>query len=156
MIETTTGVCYSPELPDKYGYEGFGHGPYCNGDMQLWNLVFLSIPRVDGYLEEGADIMEVWHSVPKKHMGACVNTLRSEYVSNRYPIRHLLQMHPDLFLLALFHTPYWERLPVANTIPHWMGIVEERVLQIGVLGGRVVAEEMSLYGKLGVVINHEG
>jgi hypothetical protein len=128
MILVDGKPCYSPFPPDMYGKFG-GHAHYCTGDLQLWNLMWLSIPKVDDYLVPGANALEVWNSIPTKHTGSIVACLKMPYHSKEYPmLRAWLMCRPELFVKTLFNSPFWDKLPPAQIIPDWMWHMERRAM----------------------------
>lgn len=132
-------LCYSPLPPSRYGGpDGYGHGPYCGSDIQLWNLMWLSIPEVDRYLLTGRDKMDakhIWGTIPNLYTASVVATLggrggktiSGDPVTGHPILRDMLKLTVNEFYVNLWQYPYLEKTHVMKNIPLWMDIVEQRL-----------------------------
>lgn len=125
-------LCYSPQPPEAYGELGLGHGPLCRGDLQLWNLIYLSYPSMDGYLT-AADKRAYYRTMPIDWMAGCMSTLRGEYSKTMFPtLREALQKPPTMFVDALMAMD-WHLLPMQRLNPLWINVVKNRAYDIEML-----------------------
>lgn len=128
MLVIKGELCYSPEPPSKYGADGFGHGVMFGHDLQLWNLMYLSIPQVDDFLRPNVDAQRLYHSMPNSHTGACVSAVRGANHMRLFPkLRDWLKMPPVLFCTQIDKLKdRYHILAPAVHIPEWHGTIWTR------------------------------
>jgi hypothetical protein len=154
MMEDTMHIvkgelCYSSEPPERYTIGGRGHGNLAGADIQLWNLIYLSLPIVDKYLDPNPDIYELWCKEQIKQMGTVAALVAGPASVALWPeIRISLKKSPGMFLSAL-QKMEWEKMPPYFLLPHWMANIEARVNRIE-FGTKSMAIEAALYQRLGV------
>lgn len=128
MLSINGQLCYSPKLPDEYGGK-FGHGGVYGKDVQLWNLVYLSVPEIEMYLQPDVDRIEVFKRIEPAHVAACLATVRGDNCKRLFPhMRRWLQLPPLMFLRSVLAIPTERRkiIPVVATIPNWSSIASTR------------------------------
>ncbi len=127
MIQVNNELCYSPHPPEYYAVGGYGHGPLCRGDIQLWNLIYLSHGGLDMY---GLDysLADIMGAIPFSVAGSAVALLNDERCKRFFPhARYSLRQSPRKFFDALC-TMNIKSLPQSLMIPNWLDTVTERVL----------------------------
>lgn len=131
MLMINGELCYSPFPPERYGdmSKRLCLWILCRGDMQLWNLLYLSFPQLDRHLWDGADHKQIIHSIDTKEAGAVVALVQGEYCTKTYNVRAMLRQTPGKFLAQLQKLDL-NRLPPYKDIPNWLQRVEQRVLTI--------------------------
>jgi len=81
MIQLNEGICYSPKAPSAYLYseiiEGGGLAAFFEGDLQMWNLAWLTDPMWDRCLTilTQGDALDFTRSMDAALMGLCRRAL---------------------------------------------------------------------------------
>jgi hypothetical protein len=132
MISVGGQLCYSPFPPEAYGRGPLGLGPMCKGDMQVWNLMFLSCEGIADHLGVLHDYKTI--SLMDRDLVACyaaLAALNGPPFKAVFPtLRHLLQLPPGRFLENLFTLPGWERLPQVTGIPDWVDVMINKTIEL--------------------------
>jgi hypothetical protein len=133
MISIRGNLCYSPLPPEDYGDGMMGHGSMYGNDIQLWNLMFLSIPEVDVYPHSKEHARVLYNEIGSGPTAACIALLRGEHMIEMYPnMREWLTLPPMMFvknIKAMTHGKF-KTLPTVMTIPHWLDIITMRAQQV--------------------------
>lgn len=132
MIEIDNQLCYSPRPPEAYGVGPVGHGPMAQGDIQLWNLMYLSYPRLDGYADCTTDEEKVAHykTFPISDIANCRVAINSDTGKRLAPgLRGALRRTPHMFLEDLWRMQ-WEFLPMHLGDPQWVETIQVRAKEI--------------------------
>lgn len=130
MMYVNNQLCYSPLHPAQYGGSMIGHGPMCQGDVQLWNLIYMSAPDVDRYIEVGAKPAKVFKSISKDIWVTCKTLLYGESTQKFFPnVRAALKETPREFYERLLGMD-WKHMPPTMRIHDWIHIVGDRVAEI--------------------------
>lgn len=129
MININGDLCWSPLPPEAYGESPIGHGPMCNGDIQMWNLMYLSYPQVDGYLTAG-DKLAFYQSHPISTIANVRSSLNGSESQRLFPgLRDALRRAPHLFLEDLWRMQ-WELIPMYLDDKSWTDIIQVRAKEI--------------------------
>lgn len=129
MIKVGGELCYSPHHPDRYGRGPVGIGPMASGDIQLWNLIYLSTINDSEYLDPSADLA-VLVEKDMRVVATSMAALKGKTCKELFPqLRSALQEHPSVFLQRLWTMP-WEDLPLVYEVPYWKDGVIDKVANI--------------------------
>lgn len=135
------GFCYSPLLPWSYGGHTVGHWGNCAGDLQLWNLMWLSLPSIDKYLDHTTDPATIWKEIPYRETGSIIATLRGPNCQKIFTdLRGVLKRNPQQFVRWIYMHKHLENFPPYHIIPNWLTTVEARALEAN--GNLSVKSEM--------------
>lgn len=107
MIQVRDQLCYSLHPPESYAINGGGIGLWCKGDTQLWNLIWLSTPEVDQYLDGVAvhltpPYVDETRAKYIGHVMACLDPGYEDHVI----MRQMLKLEPQEFIRAFVKTPF--------------------------------------------------
>jgi hypothetical protein len=130
MLKVDGALCYSPHVPNSYNNGKIGFGALCGGDLQLWNLAFLSCPGIDDHLNSPSSAVAAGLVLRDlQALSAAIATLGD--CSGFFPsVRDSLKKPPIAFLQDVWRLHNWEDLPQVLFIPNWTETVIERALQI--------------------------
>lgn len=129
MITINGELCYSPQPPEAYSFPPLGHGLMCRGDIQVWNLAFLSYPELDGYLTAD-DKLAYTRSLPPTLLASVKAALNGENGKRIFPdLRDALRRAPHLFLEDLWRMK-WELMPMYLDDPKWVDVIQARAAAI--------------------------
>lgn len=109
MIYIDGQLCYSPEPPEVYTREDVGHGVWVHGDLPTWNLVWLSFPQLDLYLDETVNLADVVKSIDSDAFGKVLAAASPELEEYLEGLRPALRKVPDKFYLFAGEFD-WERV----------------------------------------------
>lgn len=130
MIQVDGQLCYSPLPPTSYGTPVLGHGALCKGDIQLWNLMYLSYPQLDQYLQDGVDHVKLVRTFDVIVGAGPKAALYGETNMGLFPyLRDALKQKPSAFLNVLW-TMQWPLLPMAMHDPTWIDTIIARAAEI--------------------------
>lgn len=129
MLEIEGQLCYSPQPPHRYGRGPLGHGPFCQGDIQVWNIIWLSCPAVDRYLEPKANAWEIAKVIPSYVLADATAALRGQNCVRLFPnLREALRMPPIQFIQEVQVMRY-QLMPMYLSDPQWITTIQARALQ---------------------------
>jgi hypothetical protein len=132
-------IHYSPKPPSAYTRFGAGGiGDWYKHRPSLWNLIWLSCPVVDMYLDAKYSSDAILQQLDIKYIGAVAATLPDITACPTPEIEEVLQQPIELFR-AKFHLMPWR-----NTIAYskygqtWLNTVSERAGLEEVSGSNIV------------------
>ena len=107
-------ICYSPQPPEAYAwYEGgmrHGHGLWVNGDLPTWNIVWLSFPPLDAYLDLSPAFISISTAIDPHSFGRVMSLADPELDDSFGGLREVLGKTPEEFLRFSSLFP-WENVP---------------------------------------------
>lgn len=138
MISTEEGICYSPYPRSAYmretdgvpwGITSFFDRPE---DLQMWNIMWLSLPSLDDYLAEPPDRAN-WDAISKGLdtflMGMLLRALYDDEDRGDFgdpPIREMLKLPPLEFMRQLRKRPYRTLSAYIEYGEVWMNTMQKR------------------------------
>jgi hypothetical protein len=130
MIEIKGEICYSPYPPERYGKGPLGHGPFCHGDIQQWNLIFISCGMVDRYLDPKVDVIALANAIPDHILGDSIAALRGANCIQLFPtLREALRLPPMQFIHEVMGMKH-HALPMVLSDPNWITNIQHRAVEI--------------------------
>lgn len=120
-------MIYSPFHPTKYTRSGLGHGAWYKDDLAMWNLVWLSIPKIDRYLDDSLSISEILPEIDSTYVGSVTASLDTDAVDIFPDLRRFLSLRPELFLEKFLRGPYTELRAFELYGMTWIDIICKRV-----------------------------
>jgi hypothetical protein len=151
MITIQNQLCYSPRPPEAYTHNNLGIGNWVKGDIQLWNLLYLSVPELDQYLD-GVSVTALPSFMEQKrasYVGEVMACLDPKCPSHDHT-RELLKRDPVDFVKGLVKTPF-QILP--TYVIHgmkWIETMRERASMLSASVAKVEAVQGNVvYAKFG-------
>ena len=137
MIFIDGQLCYSPEPPEAYTRGGQGHGLFVKGDIPMWNMVWLSFPKLDHYVNDKCGLIDILGVISPEHFGY-VMTAASEELEGSLPgLRQALTKPPDKFH-AFSGTFPWESVVAYRELGEaWVTTMRRRAQQAMTLQRKV-------------------
>jgi len=139
MITIHGQLCYSPQPPEAYAHLENGIGNWVNGDIQTWNLIYLSAPEVDLYLEGiPVHLLPMYEEGRGRYIGdvmACTNPLCDSHVTTR----ELLKLRPTEFVKGLVKTAFQILPAYARHGMPWIETIRSRAAALEVPGVSIEA-----------------
>jgi hypothetical protein len=124
MILVGNHICYSPYPPQRYLFDGLGHGNLFKDRLGAWNLAWLSFPVLDRYLEpyQAGAIAAIGNELGKLPM------LLTTYHRGEIPeLPYWLTLEPGEFLEE-FEYSGWEYTHAGRFFgPTWLDMLRSRV-----------------------------
>lgn len=129
MLDINGELCYSPQPPHKYGKGPLGHGPFAQGDLQMWNLMWISTDQVDLYLLPKANAWEIAKSIPSYILADAMAALRGQNCLRLFPnLRDSLRMPPLQFVEEIYGMKY-QFMPMYLSSPTWLTTIQARAIE---------------------------
>lgn len=124
-MTTDTSICFSPNPPGDYTRNGTGHGLWCKSTEE-WNLVWLSFPALDLYIETNFGIVPIIGNIDSKLFGSVMALASPALEDELTGLRRALGKGPDAFL-AISHGFPWEELAVYEYLGEpWVTTMRQR------------------------------
>lgn len=116
---------YSRFTLPTYTRTGRGHGEWYAGDIPKWNLVWLSVPQLDLYLEN-LSLETIMASIDHEYVGTVAACVHPD-VSHIFPtLREILSRPCDEFMSSFLKGP-WAQLPAYEAYGMtWIDTMRER------------------------------
>lgn len=126
MIGIDGQICYSPEPPEAYTRSGLGHGLWPKGDIAMWNMMWLSFPELDGYLNENLTLKHMMDSIDTRKVGMVMSITEPILEHKLIGLRDSLKKMPQHFLVFADTFP-WERMYVYKDLgEEWVTMMRRR------------------------------
>lgn len=129
MIEIDGHLCYSPYPPHQYGKGPLGHGPFCQGDLQQWNLIWISCPAVDQYVQPKAKAWDIARAIPGHFLADSIAALRGKNCLRLFPKLRESLMLPPLQFIQEVQTMKYQHMPMYLSDPMWLHTIQVRAVQ---------------------------
>lgn len=130
MLYIQGQLCYSPYPLEDYGSRGVGHGLACGGDIQLWNLMYLSTPDLDKYIMVNARADVIFKSIGIDTFACAKAMLYGQSCQQFFPhLRQALRLPPRHFYDQLLAMD-WKLMPYTQKQSDWIFSVAERIAEI--------------------------
>lgn len=126
MILVGSHICYSPYPPQRYLFDGLGHGNLFRDKLPAWNLAWLSCPALDRYFEPYVPgiIGEINRQLDRLPM--ILTTLNRGEMPE---LRYWLTLEPGDFLEEFEHSG-WEYTHAGRFVgPGWIDVIRNRVIE---------------------------
>lgn len=149
MLNIDGQLCYSDHPPERYTVDGRGHGNMLRHNLRAWNLIYLSLPIVDGYLKDDASLEKLWTAKDIKDFGIVASLVMGAASRTLWPDLNLWLQGAPIYFLRSLQKLDWKKMPPNMEIAGWMDNIEERVYQI-TYKEAVQEVEHDLYKRLGV------
>lgn len=127
MIELDERICYSPHPPEAYSRKGVGHGLWCENRLKEWNLLWLSFPDVDGWLNPNAKVFDLIDRINPTHWGSVASIGVGTWDEVFPGLSAALRKPPREFLHLLLGGPYQRLGPYHMMGSSWIDTVRARI-----------------------------
>lgn len=136
MIKINGELCYSPQPPQSYIENGrrSGFGRLITSDVQLWNLVFLTMEEFDASTTTEERISAEF----KAYYQALAALTCHESMTACPNLRSALTKHPTVFAQELWKMD-WEILPQVLENPEWPALVIDKIAHIEAVAKKELA-----------------
>lgn len=150
MITIREQLCYSPHPPESYVKDGQGVGGWCKGDIQLWNLIWLSTPEVDQYLDGVAvHLLPMYAEGDRaRYIGHVMACLEPE-VDGFERMRQMLNLEPQEFIRQFVKTSFQDSPTFLFHGMPWLETMRGRAVAATANQAIAVARGNVIYGKFG-------